>query len=237
MDTRHVDGGFVGRWVTAGSRVLSVRGSALRHLQQRQWGDVSEHGTRAVWFAEASLQGLTGRHTWVIGSAFQQEHVTLDQLPQFDYRFSAPAVFAQNEMSFGPKLTLGVSARADVHSEYGTLFTPRLSVLARPWPGWTVRVAAGTGAFAPTPFIEETEETGLSRVLPLRGLRAERARGTSVDVTRVLGPLEVTGTVFASRRQRSRATAGRRLRTRQAGQRGRPDADDGDRAAAPLPGG
>jgi len=184
--------------LTAGSRVLSVRGSVLRHQQQRQWGEVSEHGTRAVWFAEASLQGVTGRHTWVIGSAFQQDRFTLDQLPQFDYRFSAPAMFAQNEMSFGPKFTLGVSARADVHSEYGTLVTPRLSVLARPWSGWTFRVAAGTGAFAPTPFIEETEETGLSRVLPLRGLRAERARGTSVDVTRVLGLLEITGTVFSS---------------------------------------
>jgi iron complex outermembrane receptor protein len=198
VDTRHVDGGFAGRWLTAGSHVLSLRGSALRQQQQRQWGEVSEHGTRAVWFAEASWQGVTGRHTWVIGSAFQQDRFTLDQLPQFDYRFSAPAVFAQDEIAVGPKLTLGVSARADRHSEYGTLFTPRLSVLARPWAGWTARIAAGTGAFAPTPFIEETEETGLSRVLPLSGLRAERARGLSVDVTRVLGAWEVTGTVFAS---------------------------------------
>jgi iron complex outermembrane receptor protein len=159
---------------------------------------VSEHGTRALWFAEASLQGVSGRHTWVIGSAFQQDRFTLDRLPQFDYRFSAPAVFAQNEVSFGQKWTIGVSARTDLHSEYGTLFTPRLSVLAKPWSGWTVRLAAGTGAFAPTPFTEETEETGLSRLLPLRGLRAERARGASADVTRLLGPLEVTGTVFAS---------------------------------------
>ena len=178
--------------------MLSVRGSALRQGQQRQSGDVSEHGTRAVWFAEASLQGVSGRHTWVIGSAFQQDRFTLDRLPQFDYRFSAPAVFAQNEVSFGRKWTIGVSARTDLHSEYGTLFTPRLSVLAKPRSGWTVRLAAGTGAFAPTPFTEETEETGLSRLLPLRGLRAERARGASADVTRLLGPLEVTGTVFAS---------------------------------------
>jgi len=198
VDTHHVDGGFAGRWLTAGSRVLSARGSALRQQQQRQYGDVSEHGTRAVWFAEASLQGVSGRHTWVIGSAFQQERFTLDQLPQFDYRFSVPAVFVQDEVSLGPKWTIGVSARMDVHSEYGTLSTPRMSVLAKPSPGWTVRVAAGTGAFAPTPFTEETEETGLSRVLPLVGLRAERARGMSLDVTRVLGPLEVTGTLFAS---------------------------------------
>jgi iron complex outermembrane receptor protein len=134
----------------------------------------------------------------VIGSAFQQDRFTLDEIPEFDYRFSAPAVFVQDEISFGPKWTLGVSARADVHSEYGTLSTPRVSFLARPWAGWTIRLAAGTGAFAPTPFTEETEETGLSRVLPLRGVRAERARGTSVDVTRVLGPVEVTGTVFGS---------------------------------------
>ena len=80
------------------------------------------------------------------------------------------------------------------------LATPRMSVLSRPATGWTIRVAAGTGAFAPTPFTEETEETGLSRVRPLRDLRAERARGASVDVTRVLGPIEVTGTLFGSRR-------------------------------------
>lgn len=60
------------------------------------------------------------------------------------------------------------------------------------------RLAAGTGAFAPSPFTEETEETGLSRVLPLRDIRAEHARGTSIDLTRVLGPWEVTATVFGS---------------------------------------
>ena len=64
--------------------------------------------------------------------------------------------------------------------------------------GWIVRVAAGTGAFAPTPFTEETEETGLSRLQPLSGLHAERARGASLDVTRVVGSIEVTGTVFGS---------------------------------------
>ena len=53
IDTRHVDGGFAGRWLTAGSRVWSVRGSVLRQQQQRQWGEVSEHGTRAVWFGES----------------------------------------------------------------------------------------------------------------------------------------------------------------------------------------
>lgn len=196
--TRHIDGGFAGRWLTQGNRLWSVRGSALGHGQHRRFGDATEHGTRVVWFGETSLQGVDGRHTWVVGGAFQQDRFTLDELPQFDYRFSSPAVFAQDEIAFSRKWTLGLSARADAHSEYGMLATPRISFLARPWPGWTMRVAAGTGAFAPTPFTEETEETGLSRVLPLRGLRAERARATSIDITRVIGRFELTGTVFAS---------------------------------------
>ena len=115
------------------------------------------------------------------------------------YTFSTPAVFAQDEVTFGRRLTVALSARADVHSEYGTLATPRVSLLARPDDGWIVRVSAGTGAFAPTPFTEETEETGLSRLRPLQGIRAERARGGSMDVTRIAGPFEVTATLFGSR--------------------------------------
>jgi uncharacterized protein (DUF427 family) len=92
-----------------------------------------------------------------------------------------------------------VRARADVQSEYGVLATPRMSLLARPTDRWIMRVSAGTGAFAPTPFTELTEETGLSRVGPLQGIRAERAIGGSIDVTRIVGPFEVTGTLFGSR--------------------------------------
>jgi outer membrane receptor for ferrienterochelin and colicins len=198
LSTRHVDGGLAGSWLVTGGRVVSVRASALTQAQARQEGNATEHGTQTVWFGEASLHGVNGAHTWVLGGAFQQDRFAHDELPQFNFRFSTPAVFGQDEIAFGRKWTLGVSARADAHSEYGTLAAPRVSLLARPSPGWTVRVAGGTGAFAPTPFTEETEATGLSRVLPLRGLKAERAASTSVDVTRVLGALEVTGTVFAS---------------------------------------
>ena len=198
VDTRHVDGGFIGRWLTAGSHIATMRASVLTQDQQRQFGETSEHGMRTVWFGEGSLQGLSGRHTWVVGAAFQQDRFTLDERSSFDYRFSSPAVFGQDEIAFGQKWTIGLSARSDWHSEYGMLATPRLSFLARPWSGWTVRVATGTGAFAPTPFTEETEETGLSRLQPLRGVRAERALGTSIDVTRALGPWDVTGTIFRS---------------------------------------
>jgi iron complex outermembrane receptor protein len=198
LASRHVDGGFVGRWLAFNNRVLAVRGSYMRRLQERRFGPAVEHGVRSTWFGEVSVQGNSGRQTWVAGAAFQQDRHALRELPQFDYQFSSPSIFMQDEIAITNRWAVAFSARADAHSEYGLLATPRISVLSRPAAGWTVRLAAGTGAFAPTPFTEETEETGLSRVRPLGGLRAERARNASVDVTRLVGSVEVTGTVFGS---------------------------------------
>lgn len=196
--TRHADGGFVGRWLTPGGHIISARGSIMRQSQDRRFGADRERGTRVTWFGEASLAGVRRRHTWVVGAAFQQDRYDARDLPQFDYVFSAPAAFAQDEIALSPALSLAASARVDVHSEYGTLASPRVSLLARPKPGWTLRVSAGTGAFTPTPFTEETDETGLSRLLPLSGLEAEHARGASADVTYTHRPFELTGTVFGS---------------------------------------
>jgi iron complex outermembrane receptor protein len=198
LRSRHVDGGFVGRWLAFENRVLTVRGSYMRRALDRRFGLTAEHGVRNTWFGETSLQGASGRQTWVAGAAFQQDRHALRELPQFEYQFSTPSVFLQDEIALNAAWTFAVSARADMHSEYGLLATPRISLLSRPAAGWTIRLAAGTGAFAPTPFTEETEETGLSRVRPLSGLRAERARSTSLDVTRVFGSIEITGTVFGS---------------------------------------
>jgi outer membrane receptor for ferrienterochelin and colicins len=198
LRSRHVDAGFVGRWLAFDNRVLSVRGSYMRRTQDRRFGPTEEHGVRATWLGEVSVQGVNGRQTWVGGAALQQDRHAMRELPQFDYIHSSPSLFMQDEIAISGRWTLAVSARADMHSEYGVLATPRISLLSRPASGWTVRVAAGTGAFAPTPFTEETEETGLSRLRPLSGLRAERARNASLDVTRVFGAIEVTGTVFGS---------------------------------------
>jgi iron complex outermembrane receptor protein len=199
LRARHADTGVLARWLTEGGRVISVRGSFMRQTRDRDFGGVREHGTRLTSFGEASLLGTRGRHTWVAGASVQQDRFDLRELPWFDYRFWSPALFAQDEIAVNPKFTLAASARADFHSEYGVLATPRISVLVRPDANWTMRSSIGTGAFTPTPFTEETEETGLSRVQPLRDVRAERAVGGSLDVTRKMGAIELTGTIFGSR--------------------------------------
>ena len=197
LNSRHADAGAVAKWLRGG-RLVSVRGSIVHGSQDRRFGTERERGTHLTWFGEGSVSGTSGRHTWVTGAAFQQDRYDAQDLPTFDYVFSAPALFAQDEIAFNPRFSVALSARADFHSEYGTLVSPRLSLLARPRPGWTLRVSGGTGAFAPTPFNEETEETGLSRLRPLAGLEAERALGGSFDVSFHRGPFDVSGTVFGS---------------------------------------
>jgi iron complex outermembrane receptor protein len=118
-------------------------------------------------------------------------------LPQFDYSFSVPAAFAQVEHELSEKLIVAGSARVDAHSDYGTRLSPRLSILYRPG-FWTLRASAGSGFHAPTPFVDETEAAGLSRLEPLKGLRAETAQSASLDIGYARGPIEANFTLFAS---------------------------------------
>ena len=68
LKSRHVDGGFVGRWLAFGNRVLAIRGSYMRRSQDRQFGPTVEHSVRSTWFGEVSVQGSNGRQTWVVAA-------------------------------------------------------------------------------------------------------------------------------------------------------------------------
>ncbi len=199
LDTRRVDSGTVVRIPAGEGRLLTIKGSYSRRTERRRLGDVSERSTRTTWFGEAVLLGKTGPHTWLVGGAIQQDRYNAWDFPVFNYAFTTPGLIAQDEIVLRRVLTLGLSARVDHHNEYGTFASPRISLLYKPLPNWSARASVGTGFFAPTPFIEETEESGLSRLRPLRGLEAESARSGSFDTTWSRGPFEVVATVFTSR--------------------------------------
>src|SRR5690606_16405452 len=148
-------------------------------------------------FAEASLSGRSGSTTWVAGLAYQEDGFHSETFPRFDYTYRVPAAFAQAEHDLSPDLTMAGSGRIDFHDEYGTRFSPRLSLLYRPGP-WTIRASGGRGFFAPTPFVEEIEAAGLSRLEPLAGLKAETASTASLDIGYARGRLETTITLFGS---------------------------------------
>jgi outer membrane receptor for ferrienterochelin and colicins len=198
LDTRRIDAGVVGRLLVGGDRLVTLRASAMRQRHDHRFGAVRERDLHTTGFGELAVTGTDRGHTWVVGAALQHEGYDARDVAGFDYRHTTPSLFGQSELSPAGWLTIAASGRVDVHSEFDAVFNPRLSALIRPGAGWSVRASAGTGYFAPTPFTEETEVIGLSRVEPLEGLRIERARSASLDLGRRMGHIELNGTLFGS---------------------------------------
>lgn len=199
LTTRRWDAGGVGNF-PAGSGILGVRASATGQHHRHTFGSVIERDRHLTWMGEVSWSMARGGHSWVVGGALQHESLAAHDVAGFDYSFSIPGVFAQGTVEISPLASVTASARVDDHDEYGRFASPRVSVLLRPRrdAAWSLRVSSGAGFFAPSPFIEETEVIGLSPLLPLRNLVAERARSSSLDVGGSLGPVEVHATVFRS---------------------------------------
>ena len=197
LDTQRFDTGIVGRFIW-GKRVVSIRSAFMTQHHRHQFGDVIERDRHETAFTEAAISGTSGKHTWAAGSALEADLYRSRDVSRFDYTYIVPGVFVQDDYALVPHVTLSGSARVDAHSVYGGFFNPRVSALFRPTGQWTVRVSTGTGVFAPTPFTEETEAVGLSRLLPLRGVLPEKARSVSADVGWSSSHLELNGTLFGS---------------------------------------
>ena len=197
LDTRRADLGVMGRKLISDSRLLSVRGSAMGQTHRHQFGGVTERDRHVTAFTEVSLSGQDGDHAWVLGAAIQHDQYDAEDVPVFDFTYTVPALFAQEEYAISSWLSVSGSARLDFHSEYGSHFNPRLSVLIRPGE-WVMRASAGSGYFPPSPFVEETEAVGLSVLDPFPGLEVEKARSVMADVGRTLGLWEFNAAVFGS---------------------------------------
>jgi outer membrane receptor for ferrienterochelin and colicins len=197
QDTRRLDAGIVYERPVGETGFLQLRASGVDLDHRHRFGSLLEKDRHHTWSAEASLSGDTWGASWLGGVAVQADDYGSDPFPGFDYRYTSPAVFAQVERDFSEQLTLAASARWDEHDRYGGQFSPRLSMLYRPGP-LTVRASWGRGFYAPTPFVEETEAAGLSRLEPLYGLKAETAETASIDFGYASGPWETSLTLFGS---------------------------------------
>lgn len=197
QDTRRLDAGLVSEFPLEGIGTLHLRGSAMTQTNNQRFGSVIQDDRHETVFSEGSFSGKSGGTSWLGGVAFQADTFRSKNYPSFDYSYTTPALFGQIEHDLRKGLTLAGSGRLDVHSRYGSHFSPRLSLLYKPGP-WTIRASVGSGFFAPTPFVEKIEAAGLSRLEPLGGLRAETAQTASLDGGYTAGPLDVSLTLFAS---------------------------------------
>ena len=198
LETRRYDAGALGQFLFKGRHVVTARAAVARQSHDHQFGDVLERDRHDTLFGEVAVRGTARRQTWVAGLAIERNAYKARDVPRFDYTFTVPGAFAQYDITASPNLSLSASARLDVHSEYGTFFSPRVSALAHAGR-WTSRLSVGTGFFAPTPITEETEAAGLSNLDVRQPVEAERGLSTSFDISRTDGPLSYTATLFASR--------------------------------------
>jgi len=195
--TRRYDLGGSFQFLVRKQYVITARIAASSQHHDHRFGEVRERDRHDMLFGELTIRGTAGRHTWVAGVAAEREAYRPLDVPRFTYRYITPGVFVQDDLAISRWLSISASARVDFQNQYGTFLSPRLSALAR-WGGWTSRLSAGQGFFAPTPLTEETEAAGLARLTIPVPLVAERGRSASFDITRTLGPFSFTATPFAS---------------------------------------
>jgi outer membrane receptor for ferrienterochelin and colicins len=198
LDTRRYDVGANAQTLVGGRFVLTARGSAAWQRHEHAFGATRERDRHSNLFSEVALRGSIGSSTWVAGAAYERDAYRPRDLRQFAYTYDVPGAFAQADVQATPWLALSSGARLDVHSEYGTFLSPRVSALVRKGP-WTSRGSVGRGFFAATPLTEETEAAGLSRLTIVRPLKAERGTSASIDLTRAFVWGTTTATVFGSR--------------------------------------
>lgn len=205
LETHRSDLGLTARWPMGDQRTMTLRGSFTHRDAWQTIGNDSEPTVSDTSLGEVALNAGANEQHWVIGLAIQQDRYRNPAFPDFDYSYTVPGVFAQDDVEISDSVTLSAGGRVDHHERYGSFFSPRLAALWRPGGAgspWRARLSVGGGYFAPTPTTEETEATGLSRVVPTRSLLAETAKGLSLDVNRLWrvggGSIETNVTVFQS---------------------------------------
>src|SRR5581483_10504933 len=142
LKTRRYDAGGNVQRVLKDRYILAARFAASDQEHRHQFGEDIERDRHELLFGELSIRGTTGKHTWVAGAAGQRDAFRPRDTPQFAYTYVAPGIFAQDDITLAPWLSVSASARLDFHNRYGRFFSPRLSVLFRQG-GWTSRLSAG----------------------------------------------------------------------------------------------
>jgi len=198
LETRRYDAGGNVQSLIGNRYVVTARAAASTQKHRHQFGEIRERDQHRMLFGEIAVRGTSGRQTWVVGTAVDDDRYQPRDVPRFAYRYTTPGVFVQDDVDIAPWLSISASGRVDFHNQFGTFFSPRVSALLR-WAGLTSRVSAGQGFFAPTPLTEETEAAGLSRLTIPVPLVAERGSSASVDLTKSVGPGSYTVTLFGSR--------------------------------------
>lgn len=169
-----------------GKDVLTIRNSAS--LFDRDIGimNYTFSGKQTSTFSEISWLHKWGHHKTVSGFNFItdrfSENKQTDSLIR-DYNLATTGIFIQDDWTLNRHFMLETGIRDDYQNRYGNFLLPRISVLFKVSPEWSLRAGGGMGYKSATIFDARTEETAYKNVLPIgNNVKAEQSGGLNVDL-------------------------------------------------------
>ncbi len=185
IESRRIDLASQLDWTISGNEAMIVKLAGMKLQRDAFYGRSPFNATQEIFYADAQYSFPANSQNILLGTAFTFDEFT-DRTPVVSstrsYRYTVPAVFAQDEILLSRYWTVLVSGRVDFHNRLGNVFTPRASLMYRPASMLTMRIGGGTGFKSPTIFVEEAEEVGFRNVRPLQNIQAEKATSGSFDL-------------------------------------------------------
>ncbi|MDE3053216.1 MAG: TonB-dependent receptor, partial [Gemmatimonadota bacterium] len=197
LSTNHLDAGAIGSDRVNDALTVAFRASANTQSRDRVTSGSVEHERQSTVYGELSATVSRGRQVLIAGAAWEGDRYINRQASWANETWNTPSVFVQHSYEPVSWLSSTLDGRCDASSAYGTICTPRASLLFKPSRTLSVRASLGAGWSAPSALNDQTEATGLAYVRPGPALHAERAQSASLDVTASRGPFQVNATLFS----------------------------------------
>lgn len=178
--------------------VLASRVALSSNRRERVFGSGPREDDRmSTGFAEVTRSFVRAERATLFGAAVQLDEYQNKLNGAFNHNWFTPALFATTERTRG-EWTVSTSLRADFHPEIGLRPTERIAVMWKPGEDWSYRASVGTGYAAPSATTEETEATGLRRIVAGPDLAAEHSYGGMLDINGKLFGAELLATGYLS---------------------------------------
>lgn len=170
----------------ADGKMLTVRNSASLFSRHIGIMDYTFSGKQVSTFSEISYLFEWGHHKTVSGFNYITDRFTenrrTDSLIR-DYGFATTGIFIQDDWTLNKHWVVETGIRNDYQNRYGNFFLPRISILYKISPEWSLRAGGGLGYKSATIFDARTEETAYKNVLPIgNNVKAEQSAGLNADL-------------------------------------------------------
>ncbi len=164
---------------------LTVKGSASFFRRDINTNVFGMKANQLSYFTEVSYFKKLPKHNIVAGINFSGENFKKKQPDSTwfeNYIQNTLGVFAQDDWKITEKFIAEAGLRFDYHNTYRRFVLPRLSLLYKISPAFTIRLGGGFGYKIPTQFVSDIDERDYPKVYPNDTLIAEHSTGINWDI-------------------------------------------------------